>query len=176
MAESTNGDPAASGDEFPRREFFSYSSLAMAGGLAAGYGTLAAFGVRYLYLYPAGTQTKAWLFVATLDGMQKGASLKFETPTGAKIVVARRADNGTADDFVALSSVCPHLGCRVHWEPQNHRFFCPCHNGAFDPEGKATTGPPAEAGQSLAQYPLMVNDGMLFIEVPVVGLGSPEEA
>jgi hypothetical protein len=35
----------------------------------------------------------------------------------------------------------------------------------FDPQGTATEGPPADAGQSLARYPLMVENGMLFIEV-----------
>jgi len=61
--------------------------------------------------------------------------------------------------------VCPHLGCQVHWEPQNDRFFCPCHNGVFSPDGVATAGPPAEAGQSLLEYPLKVEGNLLFIEV-----------
>ena len=107
--------------------------------------------------------------------MRAGAALDFEGPTGVKAVIARRAENGTVDDFVALSSVCPHLGCQVEWQAHENRFFCPCHNGAFDAEGKAISGPPAAAGQELAAYPLKVENGLLFIEVPVVGLGSPEE-
>jgi cytochrome b6-f complex iron-sulfur subunit len=91
-------------------------------------------------------------------------------PTGERITLARRGAGGSAEDFVALSSTCPHLGCQVHWEPQNERFFCPCHNGAFDPQGHAIAGPPFEAGQSLPRYPLEVRDGLLFIEVPVEGL------
>jgi len=172
MSEPQYNDTAAERGT-PRREFL--SSAAMTCGLAAGYGTFIAMAGRYLYLYPTGARTKAWLFVTELEGMEAGASLDYEAPTGAKIVVARRADSGTADDFVALSSVCPHLGCQVHWEPHNGRFFCPCHNGVFDPQGKAIEGPPAAAGQSLADYPLKVENGLLFIEVPVVGLGSPEE-
>jgi len=110
-----------------------------------------------------------------LDRMEVGSSLDYEAPTGARIVVTRRAEGGTEEDFIALSSVCPHLGCRVHWEAHNNRFFCPCHNGVFNAEGKATDGPPADAGQSLSVYPVKVEGGLLFIEVPVVGLGSPEE-
>jgi phenylpropionate dioxygenase-like ring-hydroxylating dioxygenase large terminal subunit len=53
----------------------------------------------------------------------------------------------------------------VHWEAQNNRFFCPCHNGVFTPEGKATSGPPADAGQSLFRFPLKVENDLLFIEV-----------
>jgi Rieske Fe-S protein len=162
--------------EVPRREFLWWSSVAMAGGVVASYGTLIGMAGRYLYLYPAGTHTKAWLFLAELEGMAPGDSLQYESPTGAKIVVARQAANGTAEDFVALSSVCPHLGCQVQWEPHNNRFFCPCHNGVFDPQGEAVEGPPAAAGQSLARYPLKVEAGMLFIEVPVTGLGAGEEA
>ena len=77
------------------------------------------------------------------------------------------ADGDTADAFVALSSICPHLGCQVHWEPQNDRFFCPCHNGAFDASGKPTEGPPATAGQELTRFPLQVMNGLLFIQVPM---------
>ena len=160
-------------DAVERRDFF--SSAVMAGGLAASYGTLVYMAGRYLYLYPTGGKTKSLRFVTEFDSMAVGESLEFEAPTGAKIVIARRADNGTVEDFVALSRVCPHLGCQVHWEPHNNRFFCPCHNGVFDPQGKATEGPPADAGQSLVAYPLEEVNGLLFIEVPVVGLGSPEE-
>jgi Rieske Fe-S protein len=158
-----------------RRGFLSISSVAMAGGLVASYGTFVAMAGRYLYLYPAGAKTKAWLFVAELDAMRAGAARDFQGPTGVKAVIARRAENGTVDDFVALSSVCPHLGCQVEWQAHENRFYCPCHNGAFDAEGKAISGPPASAGQELAAYPLKVENGLLFIEVPVVGLGSPEE-
>ncbi len=72
--------------------------------------------------------------------------------------------------YQLLSNVCPHLGCRVHWEAQKNHFMCPCHNGVFDAVGIATAGPPAEAGQRLARYPLKVESGMLFIEVPLAAV------
>ena len=172
MAEQQKDIPAAE-ENIERREFF--SSAAMVGGLAAGYGTFAFMAGRYLYLYPTGARTKAWLFVTRLADLQVGDSLTYVGPTGITIIVARRGDDGTAADFIALSDVCPHLGCRVQWQPHKNRFFCPCHNGVFNPQGKAIEGPPADAGQSLAGYPLEVDDGLLFIKVPVVGLGSSEE-
>ena len=58
----------------------------------------------------------------------------------------------------------------MKWEEHNQRFFCPCHNGVFTPEGIAIAGPPGEAGQRLAQYPLKVERGMLFVQVPVEGI------
>lgn len=153
-----------------RRGFLRGSTWLMAGGLAAGYGTCAGMGARYLF--PAGERPLAWLFALRLADVRAGESVPFRTPTGERVAVARRAETGAADDFVALSSVCPHLGCQVHWEPQNERFFCPCHNGVFTPEGVAVAGPPAEAGQSLSRFPLRVEDGMLFIQVPVERLGA----
>jgi Rieske Fe-S protein len=156
--------------EEDRRTFLSrVSTTAMGLGLAAGYGTLAVMGAQFLY--PARPQEMAWLYVTEVAGMKVGDLLSFASPTGQSITITRREEEGEAEDFLALSSTCPHLGCQVHWESQNNRFFCPCHNGAFDPAGKATEGPPAEAGQSLPTYPLQIENGLLFIQVPVEKLG-----
>ena len=156
-------------DSRGRRRFVTAGSLIMAGGLAAAYGT---FGVMLgEFVYPAaGAGHRGWLFVCTLDRLRLGEALDFVTPAGAKIVIARQADGSEAKDFLALSSVCPHLGCRVHWEANNDRFFCPCHNGAFDKSGKAIQGPPQAAHQSLVQFPLKVENGLLFVEVPLTSV------
>ena len=119
------------------------------------------------YLYPARPPERRWMFVAELASVGKGASLSYRAPDGRTVAITRLGDQGAVDDFIALSGICPHLGCQVHWESQNSRFFCPCHNGAFDAEGVAIAGPPADARQSLARYPLMVEKGLLFIEVTV---------
>lgn len=153
-----------------RRSFLSrVSTLAMAGGLCAGYGTIGVMAGQFLY--QSKPRRLAWVFVAQADRIKTGEALRSRIPTGQIVTVTRRGESGSADDFLALSGVCPHLGCQVHWEPQNNRFFCPCHNGVFDPTGKATGGPPGEAGQSLSHYPLRIEDGLLFIEVPVDQLG-----
>lgn len=153
-------------DTSGRRSFLGAASgIAMGGGLLAGYGTFFAYAGRFLY--PARDTRTAWMYLATLDEMRVGDSKTFRTPGGAAVVVARRGSKGTADDFLALSSTCPHLGCQVHFEPQNERFFCPCHNGIFDRTGKGIGGPPGDAGQSLPQYPLRIERGLLYIEVPL---------
>lgn len=147
-----------------RRTFLSGISLAaMLTSAGAAYGTLAAFMGRFLY--PARPAPRDWMFVIEADRLPSGQAVVFETPAGATINVARQGPGG--GDFIALSSVCPHLGCQVRWEGHNDRFFCPCHNGVFDASGEATDGPPAEAGQNLARYPLKVQHGLLFIELPV---------
>ena len=140
----------------------------MAGGLAAGYGTFAV--MLGEFVYPAGPSNRGWLFVCTIDQLKTGDAMDFVTPAGAKIVVTRLGAGIDAADFLALSSVCPHLGCRVHWEANNSRFFCPCHSGAFDKSGKATAGPPLAANQSLVQYPLKIEHGLLFVEVPLTSV------
>ncbi|MCB9950095.1 MAG: Rieske (2Fe-2S) protein [Planctomycetaceae bacterium] len=147
----------------------------MAAGLIAGYGTLA--GIAIKFLYPARVGQTIQQYVCRLDELQVGDSLPFIMPSGAKVVVARQSEGDTADDFIALSSVCPHLGCKVHWEAANERFFCPCHNGAFNAQGAPTEGPPAAANQYLTRYPLAVDGNLLMIEVPVEGISvSNEEA
>ena len=158
-----------------RREFLKTASrAAMAAGLVGGYGGLALVAGRYLY--PARTGEVMWQFVAEVAGIGVGEAIRYRGPAGETINITRRARSGGADDFIALSSTCPHLGCQVRWEGQNNRFFCPCHNGVFDPSGVATAGPPGEAGQRLASYPLKVQGGLLHISVPLRRLADGSEA
>ena len=161
----------------PRRHFLTTTGITMTAGVAAGYGTLAAmFGQ---FVFPAGGDNRGWLFVCQTETIAPGSAIEFTTPAGAKIVIARQAKSANQQDstaagaiaaevteaeFLALSSVCPHLGCRVHWEGAQERFFCPCHNGAFDRQGNATEGPPLAASQSLVRFPLKVERGLLFLE------------
>jgi Rieske Fe-S protein len=136
----------------------------MVAGLAGGYGGFVAIAGKFLY--PARTDDAMWQYVTEADGVEVGEAIRYEGPSGETINITRRARDGGTGDFIALSSTCPHLGCQVRWEAQNNRFFCPCHNGVFDPSGKATAGPPGEAGQSLGRYELKVENGILLIAVP----------
>lgn len=157
-----------------RRSFLEKTSKgAMAAGLIGGYGGLGAIALRYLY--PARPADVSWQFVAEAETIAVGQSLRYQAPAGETVNIARQSREGGTQDFIALSSTCPHLGCQVRWESQNNRFFCPCHNGVFDPSGKAIGGPPGEAGQSLAQYPLKVEAGLLHIAVPTTRLADGTE-
>jgi nitrite reductase/ring-hydroxylating ferredoxin subunit len=162
-------DAGSVGGEPLRRPFLKTASgLLMTGGLAAAYGT---FGVMLgRFVYPAGQANRGWLFVCRVDALAPGEALDFTTPAGSKVVVARQGSGSTAEDFLALSSVCPHLGCRVHWEGPNDRFFCPCHNGAFDKGGRPIAGPPLAASQSLVRFPIKVESGLLYLEAPLTAV------
>lgn len=140
-------------------------SLGMAAGLIAGYGTF--FGMAASYLYPAAGPRKTWLLATHLDKLPPGAAYPFQTPAGEQVVIARLGSGTTASDFIALSSVCPHLGCRVHWEAAQDRFFCPCHNGTFSRDGAPTGGPPLATNQALLHFPLKLQGNLLFIEVEI---------
>lgn len=63
-------------------------------------------------------------------------------------------------DFIALSNICTHLGCRVRWINEQGQYFCPCHNAAFDKTGQVASGPPPSP---LDRYETKVEDDQLYI-------------
>lgn len=156
---SSDASPQAS-----RRDFLEDGSkITMLSGLVLGYGTFGYIAGRYLY--PKDTSEKPWQYVARIEDFSPGESRTFESPEGVKVVITRRENTHESGEFFALSGICPHLGCQVHWQGNEKRFFCPCHNGAFDLEGNPTLGPPQKANQSLPRYPLKVVRNLLFIQV-----------
>ena len=170
----TGSSPAPAVPEPVDRRGLSLTGAAMATGLLAGYGMFAYIAARFLY--PAHATAKGWLFVTRAKDVGVGTSIRYRTPSGAQVNITRHAAAGTADDFIALSSTCPHLGCQVQWQADQHRYFCPCHNGTFDPAGKGIAGPPGDAGQSLPRYALKIEQDLLYIEVPMQTLAAAETA
>lgn len=63
-------------------------------------------------------------------------------------------------DYVALSNICTHLGCRVRWIDDQEEFFCPCHNGVFDKDGTVLDGPPP---RPLDQFEVRVQDDQIQV-------------
>jgi len=147
--------------------------VAMWGALLASYGTFASYAVRFLF--PSRRRDAQWTYVCDVGSLAPGAARSYRSPDGATITVTRQGQGAASEDFVALSSVCPHLGCQVHWEPQNDRFFCPCHNGIFTPSGQGIGGPPGDAKQDLPRYSVKVEGGLVYLDVPMAeGLAALE--
>jgi Rieske Fe-S protein len=83
---------------------------------------------------------------------------------GKSTVYIRKGDpklsGEKADEFVAISTRCAHLGCPVRWVTPAQRFVCPCHGGVYDLQGKVTGGPPP---RPLDRFETRVKDGQVQI-------------
>lgn len=77
-------------------------------------------------------------------------------PEEIAIFVTNHGD-GTFDVFDAK---CTHLGCPFEWVEDSGSFFCPCHNGVFDREGRVTGGP---APRPLDRYEHRLEDDILYV-------------
>ncbi|MGH9357164.1 MAG: ubiquinol-cytochrome c reductase iron-sulfur subunit, partial [Terriglobia bacterium] len=62
------------------------------------------------------TPARRVIQIQTTDGWQRS--------TSEKIVYVTKNAEGS---LVALSAVCPHLGCEISWSDKTDQFFCPCH-------------------------------------------------
>lgn len=47
-----------------------------------------------------------------------------------------------AEEYVAISTRCMHLGCPVRYVAAAQRFICPCHGGVYNVRGEVDGGPP----------------------------------
>lgn len=149
-----------------RRTFLSIATWGIGGLLAAG---LWIPGMIYL-VGPALQQedTEDWIRLGSTSKVKVGEPTLFTTSVEQKIgwitnqeeiSVYIYTDNGR--DYIAMSNICTHLGCRVRWITDRDSFFCPCHNGVFDKEGKVVSGPPP---RPLDRYELKVENDQLYIK------------
>ena len=137
------------------------ASLAMGGGLIAAYGVLGLQGLAFLLPKRLRPKTRL-LYAGQIADYEVGGVKTLHDLRGTPVLIKR-----TEAGFSAFDSTCPHLGCKVHWEPDNDRFFCPCHNGEFDTDGVGYAGPPGDAGQSLAKMNVEADPdvGVVYLEV-----------
>ncbi len=70
----------------------------------------------------------------------------------------------SADGVKAFFPSCTHLGCRVEYQEDNERYFCPCHGGVFSADGAVVAGPPPRA---LDEFETKVEDGQIWIKKEV---------
>ncbi|WP_404364841.1 FAD-dependent oxidoreductase [Corallococcus coralloides] len=87
----------------------------------------------------------AFRFVADRLSKPDGRHLSDVAPGEGKIlevdgrkVAVYREEDGTPH---AVSPVCTHLGCHVHWNNAERSWDCPCHGGRFSPTGRVLNGP-----------------------------------
>jgi Rieske Fe-S protein len=71
------------------------------------------------------------------------------------VFVSRKADGS----FEIFHNHCTHVGCPINWNPGAQRFFCPCHGGVFDRDGRVLAGPPP---RPLDHHEWKVDKGVLY--------------
>ncbi|WP_410959982.1 ubiquinol-cytochrome c reductase iron-sulfur subunit, partial [Salmonella sp. SAL4434] len=80
------------------------------------------------------------LAIIAADRLPVGGAKAFSYPEEHDTCLLVRVDEET---YVAFSQECTHLSCAVVPQPEKNRFFCPCHEGAFDlVTGRPIAGPP----------------------------------
>jgi cytochrome b6-f complex iron-sulfur subunit len=72
------------------------------------------------------------------------------------IIIARTLKN----EFIAVSSLCTHLGFNVEFQANANRFYCSAHGSAFDATGSVTIGP---ATAALKQYKTLLTGSNLRV-------------
>ena len=58
---------------------------------------------------------------------------------GTKPAFLKKNEEGS---YSALVAVCTHLDCTVTYLSDQKKFFCACHDGWYDEEGRNIGGPP----------------------------------
>jgi Rieske Fe-S protein len=88
---------------------------------------------RFVKDYLAGQKAKS------LDEVKPGHG-KIVEVGGRATAVHRRGDGR----LVAVSPVCTHLKCKIHWNDVERTWDCPCHGSRFEPDGSVLEGPAIE--------------------------------
>jgi Rieske Fe-S protein len=127
---------AAGEEEVTRREFTRY--------LVLGAGTLAAANVGLAVWTKLRTiDTGSPRPIVALDAVAVGDTYLFRYPEEADPAILLRLG---AQDVVAFSQKCTHLGCVVYYQGDEDRWHCPCHEGNFETRsGAVISGPPPRA-------------------------------
>lgn len=55
--------------------------------------------------------------------------------------LAKNAVHAVANLLTLSSPRCPHMGCALKWNPQEHSWDCPCHGSRFEADGTLIDNP-----------------------------------
>ena len=149
-----------------RKNFMALTTIGIGGVLAAG---MFIPGLAYIIGQVLKEQeTGEWIRVGPTSKVEIGTptlfSAEIERQTGwitnnESLTVYVYTENGR--DYIAMSNICTHLGCRVRWIDDTQEFFCPCHNGVFDKQGLVVSGPPP---RPLDRYEVKIEADQIFIK------------
>lgn len=78
-----------------------------------------------------GATVKVDLYADRVDAWNRVVQVK----VGSAWVVSQ------GGELVAYSTVCPHLGCGIDYDPSRDKFLCACHKTWFGKDGAVEEGP-----------------------------------
>ena len=113
-------------------------------------------GASLLFMKPGNSEGEfgGLVTAGTVDSFPPGSVTAF--PDG-RFYLVRAADGG----FLAVYRRCTHLGCTVNWEPEQGRFFCPCHASTFDMHGEVENPP---APRALDTFPIQIEESQVLVD------------
>ena len=103
---------------------------------------------------PNGNDLKIDITSSTYQNLQSDGGYAY---VNNNIIVVNTGSN----NFVALSSVCTHQGCKVDYDNSKQQLPCPCHGSVFSITGAVVNGP---AQTPLKKYTTELNGNMLTIK------------
>jgi menaquinol-cytochrome c reductase iron-sulfur subunit len=172
--------PAASPDE-TRRDFLKTIGVGGIGvGLAAVAGAPAVAYVTYPLTHTTVSGSDGFIQIGKSESFKPGQPVKVDVFADkhdawnriVKVKVGSAWVLREGEKLTAYSSVCPHLGCAVDFEPDVTKFKCPCHHSAFTLDGKVEGGP---APRALDQLELEEKDGKVAVRYQRFRQGVPDK-
>jgi len=166
-------DPATQAAELSRRKFLERLSIGL---FTLGSLILLVPMVGFVVAPLFKRRPEVWRSVGLVDAFKIGTTTAVEFKDAAALPWAgvasrtaawlRRVD---AENFIAFSVNCTHLGCPVRWLEKAELFMCPCHGGVYYKDGAVAAGPPPKP---LPRYRVRVRDGHVEIHTnptPITG-------
>ncbi len=151
--------------QLTRRNF-----LKMGMGALSAVALLEVGGISLMFMQPRSLEGEfgGMMAAGTVNSFVNGTVTEF--PNG-RFYLIRSYDGG----FLAVYRRCTHLGCTVNWEPDQNRFFCPCHASSFDLHGDVENPP---APRALDTFPVQLTDGQIIVDTSQINSRdtfSPEQ-
>jgi Rieske Fe-S protein len=149
---------AAGFDEISRRRFLEtlvkISVVGAAGSVLAG---CASGGLPLVRVREEEDYLKIALAEAPELALPGGAVALSSVEQGELNIIVLHLDES---EYIALSPICTHLGCRVR--KGRDGFDCPCHGSRYDLRGQVVNGP---AAKNLTRFPVRREDDELLVDL-----------
>jgi menaquinol-cytochrome c reductase iron-sulfur subunit len=169
MQENTNSGnapgPQPTPEEMSRRTFVSGLSIACAG-LCTMIMAVPIVGFVVAPLFRK--VPDEWMPVGKVDDFEIGKTVDVPISDPSPLpwagITAKSAAwlrRESADEFIAFSVNCSHMGCPVRWLADAQLFMCPCHGGIYYKDGAVAAGPPP---RPLFRFSVRVVDGIVQIK------------